>query len=154
MIGKPLSKPIWKVTWIVLIAGCLAPLGRCAEDANTPGVLKSVLTTPSTPWKGFGTTQDKLPKQTDLFRQFATAIVFVAVLGAGAFYLSRRMGPRWNPSRGRHLRIIESIGLGPHRQIHLLEVDGRRLVVGSTAQAIGLIAEIGATDELKGDNPL
>jgi flagellar biosynthetic protein FliO len=151
---KPLLKPIWKVLWIILIAGCLAPLGRCAEDANTVDALKSFGTTPATPWKGFGISNDKLPKQTDLFRQFATAIGFVAVLGAGAFYISRRMGPRWNPSRGRHLRIIESIGLGPHRQIHLLEVDGRRLVVGSTAQAIGLIAEIHETAEPKGNGPL
>jgi flagellar biosynthetic protein FliO len=151
---KPLSMPIWKVLWIVLIAACLASLGRCGEDANSPAPLKSIETTPSTPWKGFGTAHDKLPKQTDLFRQFATAIGFVAVLGAGAFYVSRRLGPRWNPTRGRHLRIVESIGLGPHRQIHLLEVDGRRLVVGSTAQAIGLIAEIRETAEPKGNEPL
>jgi flagellar biosynthetic protein FliO len=151
---KPLSKPFLKVIWIVLIACSLAPLGRCAEDANSIAPLKSVQTTPSIPWKGFGVTPDKLPKQTDLFRQFATAIGFVVVLGIGAFYASRRLGPRWNPTRGRHLRIIESIGLGPHRQIHLLEVDGRRLVVGSTAQAIGLIAEIGETAEPKGNGPL
>ena len=149
-----MSKPIWKVIWIVLIAGYLAPLGRCAEDANTVEALKLIETTPSTPWKGFGIGNDKLPKQTDLFRQFATAIGFVAVLGAGAFYVSRRLGPRWNPARGRHLRIVESIGLGPHRQIHLLEVDGRRLVVGSTAQTIGLIAEVSQTAESKGDGPL
>jgi flagellar biosynthetic protein FliO len=146
--------PIGKVIWIILIAGCLALPGWCAGDANSVDTSKSVQTTPLTPWKGFGTPNDKLPKQTDLFRQFATAIGFVAVLGIGAYYVSRRWGPRWNPARGRHLRIIESIGLGPHRQIHLLEVDGRRLVVGSTAQAIGLIAEVSKTAEPKGDGPL
>jgi flagellar biosynthetic protein FliO len=150
----PLTKPIGKAIWIVLIAGYLAPLGRCAGDANSVEISNTVQTTPSTPWKGFGVPNDKLPKQTDLFRQFATAIGFVVVLGIGAFYISRRLGPRWNPARGRHLRIIESIGLGPHRQIHLLEVDGRRLVVGSTAQAIGLIAEVSQTAESKGDGPL
>lgn len=150
----PLTMPIMKAIWIVLIVGCLTPLGRCADDANSVDALQSVETTPSTPWKGFGSAADKLPKQTDLFRQFAAAIAFVAVLGAGAFYVSRRLGPRWNPSRGRHLRIIESIGLGPHRQIHLLEVDGRRLVVGSTAQAIGLIAEVSRTAETKGNDSL
>lgn len=150
----PLTMPIGKTIWIVLIVVCLTPLGRCAGDANSVDALHSVGTTPSTSWKGFGSATDKLPKQTDLFRQFATAIAFVVVLGVGAFYVSRRLGPRWNPSRGRHLRIIESIGLGPHRQIHLLEVDGRRLVVGSTAQAIGLIAEIGQTAETKGNDPL
>ena len=146
--------PIWKVIWIVLIAACLASLGRCGEDANSVEISNSVQTTPSTPWKGFEIPNDKLPKQTDLFRQFATAIGFVVVLGIGAFYASRRLGPRWNPTRGRHLRIVESIGLGPHRQIHLLEVDGRRLVVGSTAQTIGLIAEVSEIAEPKGNGPL
>jgi flagellar biosynthetic protein FliO len=153
-MDKPLTEPIGKAIWIVLIAGCLAPFGRCAGDANSVETSVSVQTMPSTPWKGFGIPNDKLPKQTDLFRQFATAIGFVVVLGIGAFYVSRRLGPRWSPARGRHLRIIESIGLGPHRQIHLLEVDGRRLVVGSTAQTIGLIAEVGETVETKGNGPL
>ncbi|NLH15511.1 MAG: flagellar biosynthetic protein FliO [Phycisphaerae bacterium] len=145
-------KPVGKTIWILLIVGCLVPLGRCADDANALDPSTTVQPRgPATPWKGFGNPNDKLPEQTDLFRQFATAIGFVLVLGVGAFYVSRRLGPRWHPSRGRHLRVVETIALGPQRHIHLLEVEGRRLVVGSTSQAIRLIAELGEPSEPKGN---
>ncbi len=145
-------KPSGKAIWILLIVGCLAPLGRCADDANLLDTTTTVETRgPATSWKEFGNSNDKLPEQTDLFRQFATAIGFVLVLGVGAFYVSRRLGPRWHPSRGRHLRVLDTIGLGPQRHIHLLEVEGRRLVIASTAQNIRLIAEVGESSEPKGN---
>ena len=45
-------------------------------------------------------------------------------------------------TRGGHLRVIETVRLGPQRQVHLLEVDGRRYLVGNTATNITLLAEV------------
>lgn len=147
------TEPIRRTILLFLIAGWLAPIGRAAEAADPTGTTTPDKTTgPSTSWKGFGKATDKLPEPTDLLRQFATAIGLVVVLGVAAYSVSRRLGPRWSSSRGRHLRIIESIGLGPHRQIHLLEVDGRRLVIGSTGQSIGMIADVSNAAETKGSD--
>ena len=43
--------------------------------------------------------------------------------------------------------------LGPQRHVHLLEVDGRRYLVGNTATNITLLAEVpgdGATGQKEG----
>jgi flagellar biogenesis protein FliO len=155
-----LTRTIRICVCIFAVAALQATVGLCADEAPAPSPSPAAETAkpikpaePATPWKGFAPGKDKLPERTDLFRQFATAIGFVLVLGVGAFYVSRRLGPRWSASRGRNLRIIETIGLGPHRHIHLLEVEGRRLVIGSTAQTIGLIAELGPGGETKGETP-
>jgi flagellar biogenesis protein FliO len=84
-----------------------------------------------------------------LWQMFASILVILA-FGAAAILIIKKVLPKLGPiaakggisSRGGHLRVIETVRLGPQRQVHLLEVDGRRYLVGHTANNITLLAEV------------
>ena len=44
--------------------------------------------------------------------------------------------------RGRALRVVDALALGPNRAVYLVEVGDRILVLGATAQHISLLAEV------------
>jgi flagellar biogenesis protein FliO len=81
----------------------------------------------------------------DLIKHFVYAIVLVGLLGAGAWYVSRKLMPRLATARGRNVAVIENIPLGPNKMLHLIEVgSGRRLLVGSTSQSVSFLADVTA----------
>lgn len=79
-----------------------------------------------------------------LIRQFGYAIFLVMILGVGAFYVTRKLIPRLSTSRGKEIAVVETISLGPNKNLHLVEVgENRRLLLGSTSQSINLLAHVG-----------
>ncbi len=95
-----------------------------------------------------------------LWQMFASMLVILA-FGAVAILVIKKVLPKLGPiaaggvllTRGGHLRVIETVRLGPQRQVHLLEVDGRRYLVGNTATNITLLAEVpgdGASGQKEG----
>ncbi|MBE0534085.1 MAG: flagellar biosynthetic protein FliO [Phycisphaerae bacterium] len=79
----------------------------------------------------------------DLMKQFAYAVLIVMLLGAGAWYFSRKLMPRLATSRGRNISVVENVPLGPNKMLHLVEVGGgRRLLVGSTSQSVTFLADV------------
>ena len=46
--------------------------------------------------------------------------------------------------RNRQLRLVEALSLGERRFVALIECDQRRFLIGSTAQSIRFLTEIGA----------
>ena len=79
-----------------------------------------------------------------MIKQFGYAVLLVVILGAGAFYFTRKIIPKLSMSRGKNISVIETISLGPNKMIHLIEVgDSQRLLLGSTNQSINLLAHVG-----------
>jgi len=72
------------------------------------------------------------------------AVVLVIVLGAAAVYVSRKLLPRLANRPGKEIRIVETAHLGPRRAVHLIEVGGRRFLIGSTNENIRKLAEVTA----------
>ena len=69
------------------------------------------------------------------------AILLVMVFAA-RWFMQRR------PQGGRRLRFIEAMALGSRDKLLLVEVDGKSLLLGVTAQNIRLLAELGAEEAL------
>lgn len=81
--------------------------------------------------------------QSNLMRQFALAIGFVVLLGCGAWYVSKKFGPKLAITRGKEVRITETIHLGTHRALHMVEVGGRhKFLIGSTNTNINILADV------------
>jgi len=69
------------------------------------------------------------------------AILLVMVFAA-RWFMQRR------PQGGRRLRFIEAMALGSRDKLLLVEVDGKSLLLGVTAQNIRLLADLGAVEAL------
>ena len=69
------------------------------------------------------------------------AILLVMVFAA-RWFMQRR------PQGGRRLRFVEAMALGSRDKLLLVEVDGKSLLLGVTAQNIRLLADLGAVEAL------
>jgi len=66
--------------------------------------------------------------------------ILLAMLFAARWLMQRR------PQGGRRLRFVEAMALGSRDKILLIEVDGKSLLLGTTAHNIRLLTELDAQD--------
>ena len=133
-----------------------APASGATTSVAATSQAASTQSAESEPSAGTPLPPEPLPSGTNdthttgaLWQMFASILVILA-FGAVAILIIKRVLPKLGPisikggvsSRGGHLRVIETVRLGPQRQVHLLEVDGRRYLVGNTANNITLLAEV------------
>lgn len=67
-------------------------------------------------------------------------IIMVALLFVAARLLRRL--PAFRPPVGEHMRVVERMPLGPKHQLLLVEVEGRRLLLGASESQIHQLAEL------------
>jgi flagellar biogenesis protein FliO len=88
----------------------------------------------------------------EIYRQFAGVSLVLAVLAAALWLAKRRGLARWNFSTGggsRVVTVLERISLTPQHTLHVLVVDGRRLLLTSSPSSCQLITELPAGDAEK-----
>ena len=83
-----------------------------------------------------------------LFYRMMVSVFVVFVLGAVAIFFSKKFGPRITNLAGRQIHVIETVRIGSNRTIHLLEVDGRKILIGATNDQITKLAEFQPVSEL------
>lgn len=81
-----------------------------------------------------------------MFLKMMLAVVFIVALGAGAIYFSRKWLPKITNLPGKKIRIIETVHIGPRKEVHLLKVGEQFILIGSTNENISKLADI--TDDL------
>ncbi len=57
----------------------------------------------------------------------------------------------WVRRKTGRLRLADSLALGDRRSAGILEVEGRRFLIGTTAHAVTLLAELGGPQGAAGD---
>jgi flagellar biosynthetic protein FliO len=73
------------------------------------------------------------------------ALLLVLALILGAVWAARRLLPFLpkNPQKGDQIQILSVRALGSQKSLHLVQVEGRRLLVGSTDTNVNLIKDLG-----------
>jgi flagellar biogenesis protein FliO len=88
---------------------------------------------------------NKGPGARGLFFRFMVSILFLIALGVAGIYVSKRFLPKITNLPGKEIRIAETVHLGPRKAVHLLEVAGRRFLIGSTNENITRLADLTST---------
>jgi flagellar biosynthetic protein FliO len=70
------------------------------------------------------------------------AIFFVLALFVVVIYVSKKFLPKITNLSGKEIRIVETIHLGPRKAVHLLEIENRRFLIGSTNENITKLADL------------
>jgi len=78
----------------------------------------------------------------ELFFKTMLAVLLVIVLGAAAIYTSKKLLPRITNLPGKRIHILETVHLGPRKTVHLIEVGGQQLLIGSTNENITTLADL------------
>ena len=103
-------------------------------------------------WLGFGAGLFLLPgtalaqTETEIGSEFSGgqwvwslfSLIIVVVL---AFWATKFLAGKFGISQARHIKVAESLFLGPNRHLYLLLVNGKVLLVGSTEHGINLLKE-------------
>jgi len=83
-----------------------------------------------------------------LLWQMIGMVVVIGVLGVVGLWAVRRLAPKIRQRRGRHIAVVETACLGPSRNIHLLRVGDRDLLISSTREHVSMLADVtGAVGE-------
>jgi flagellar biosynthetic protein FliO len=78
----------------------------------------------------------------ELYFRAILAVLFIIVLCVAAVYVSKKLLPKITNLPGREIRLVETMHLGPHKAVHLLEVAERRFLIGCTNENISTLAEV------------
>lgn len=81
-----------------------------------------------------------------LIKQLIVMAAFIAVVGFIVWWFARRYSRGLLGGKGRLITVADTVPLGPRKMVHILHVGSRKLLVGSTADSIRLLADI--TDAL------
>jgi flagellar biogenesis protein FliO len=73
--------------------------------------------------------------------QWIWSLFSLIIVVALAYWATKFLAGRVGLSQARHIKVAESLLLGPNRHLYLLLVDGKVLLVGSTEHGISLIKE-------------
>ncbi len=67
------------------------------------------------------------------------ALALVLGLGLGVAWVTKRLLPRLGVNAGKDIRVLETIGLGPRKALHLVQVGSQQLLIGSTPEQISML---------------
>lgn len=71
------------------------------------------------------------------------AVLFVLALFIAAIYVSKKLLPKITNLPGKEIRIVETVHLGPRKAVHVIAVNNRRFLIGSTNENVTKLADLG-----------
>ena len=98
-------------------------------DSGAPGAVSS---------NGFG-----------LWDFFRTLLVLALVIGAvyGVLHLLKKMHPKFIQADDKKIKVEATKVLAPGRMVQIIEVEGRRFLVGTADHSVQLLAELGKKEQ-------
>jgi len=78
----------------------------------------------------------------ELLAKTLLSVALVAILGVAALYLSKIVLPKMAKGPGKEIHILETAYLGPRKALHLVEVEGQKLLLGSTNESITALTHV------------
>lgn len=134
MNSKHLKNIVFAATLIVLFA----PVDALSE-VNLPTADSDGSMFKSDPNFTFGS--DSQFETGGLFWRTMLALLLVVALGVALYYVSKKLGSKMVNLPGREMKIVETLYLGSRKTLHLIDIDGRRVLIGSTQASITRLSE-------------
>jgi len=75
---------------------------------------------------------------------FRTLLVLALIIGAvyGVLHLLKKVHPKFIQADDKQIKVEAAKVLAPGRIVHIIEVEGRRFLVGSADHGVQLLAEL------------
>ena len=82
------------------------------------------------------------PVTGELFLRTMLTVLLVVFLGIAAYYLSKKLLPRFTRLSGKRIAVLETVHLGPRKSLHLVKIGNQEFLIGSTNEKITKLADI------------
>ena len=75
---------------------------------------------------------------------FRTLLVLALVIGAvyGVLHLIRKVQPKFIQADDKKIKVEGTKVIAPGKMVHIIEVEGRRFLIGSADHSVQLLAEL------------
>ena len=75
---------------------------------------------------------------------FRTLLVLALVIGAvyGVLHLIKRVQPKFIQADDKKIKVEGTKVIAPGKMVHIIEVEGRRFLIGSADHSVQLLAEL------------
>lgn len=75
---------------------------------------------------------------------FRTLLVLALIIGAvyGVLHLLKKVNPKFTQADDKQIKIEATKVLAPGRMVQIIEVEGRRFLVGTSDHSVNLLAEL------------
>lgn len=143
----------YKMRFIIFLVtmSCVTWYSTCGADPNIPESNESIapqsISTgnssnswqldPNASWSLSGAADNK-----ELFGSAVKSIIIVIILCVAIIFISKKLLPRISNLGGRRIHIIETVHLAQRKNLHLIKVDDRQFLIGSTNENITKLAEL------------
>ena len=130
----------------VILCNNLCGLVSAQNDSTNPATEPNSLQTSNAWFNADFDIDPAIGPQQSSVKRFAYVVSVVVLLGVAAYYVTKKLLPKLAVTQGKNISIIESVHLGPHKQLHLIRIgEGRKLLIGSTTENINTLADVTET---------
>ena len=154
------DKRLWPaaLATAAILASATAWAGVPADDAPAAGPSAAAATPESTPAKtptptrAVGDTRDNrgpsrfggtnATNPSNLLGQSLAAVLVILVLGAAGVFVVKRLLPRLGVAQGRQIQVLETVYLGPRKNLYMVQVGQRTLLVSGTRERLSLLTDL------------
>ncbi|MCK4887416.1 MAG: flagellar biosynthetic protein FliO [Planctomycetes bacterium] len=146
-----MAKYRMKFVVFLMIMSCVTGGSICLAEPNSPQSIEAIAPQstsagnsnnswqldPNSPWN-----LSKSADNAKLFSSTVKAIIIVIILCVAIVFISKKLLPKISNLGGRRIQIIETVHLAQRKSLHLIKVDDRQLLIGSTNENITKLAEL------------
>jgi len=137
------SKRMAALSVVLLVGGGWAGLGAQSADQATNEPPASEAQESFLSDSDLGQPSDLSLGGKELFLKMMLSVVLVVALAVAVLYLSKKVLPKVTSTSGKEIRIMETTYLGPRKALHLVQIGGQKLLIGSTNESIATLAHVG-----------
>jgi flagellar biosynthetic protein FliO len=76
------------------------------------------------------------------FKSLVKAVLIIAVLGAAAIYISKKVMPKVGAAMGKEMKVVETMALGARKHLYIVKVGSKKLLLGATPERITHLADL------------
>ena len=143
----------YKIKFIIflMIMSSITGASICRAEPNSPQSNESIASESTSAdnsnnsWQLDPNAAWSLSKSADnneLFSSAVKAIIIVIILCVAIIFISKKLLPKISKLGGRRIQIIETVHLAQRKSLHLIKVDDRQFLIGSTNENITKLAEL------------
>ncbi|MHB0878686.1 MAG: flagellar biosynthetic protein FliO [Anaerolineae bacterium] len=135
----------WPVLGLLLLLLALAPFLPVQVACAQGGETATATPEPSLDYAQFLAGESEVapePSLTSVLLGVVWKLGLVVLLAYGALWAVKRFSVRRVISGGQQMQVVETVGLGQNRSLHLVRVGAQVLLIGATPQEVRTLADV------------
>lgn len=134
----------WRILYVTVVMGVLAsgqPILSAEGQDSAPATQQAVAQTQPVANNGLAFKQTSPLGESPIWQMLGSLLLVMALL-AVCWVVIRKVLPRITRGGGRHLKVLDTVCLGPHKTVYLIQVGNRKVLVGGSRDRLTMLTTV------------